>query len=472
MATAPSSTETLKLDRTDGSATLELYRAALGPMRRDYYLKAFTRFDAAGKTGASWNAVAGLFTIQWLAFHKLWAAALAYVGALVFAALLLLGIGRVLFHLDDTALIALGGLAWVASVAVPGLWGNAWLYTALSQHIEKALVDSATLEDACATLAHQTGGRRRMAGLAGGNVTLLAAVAGLFYGWPDTASLPLNSSKMAAARTATPDNTASVLAHPSAATASSPQTAPANSAAPMPSAPVQPVQAPHEEAIANAARVSKGSVQQAISPVPAAVTTAAAVAAPAREEKSTVPTVPVTALAKSDKAASPSQSEPPAQPANAAKSETPVPADKAQKVVKPEKSGMKDKKPAADTLKKPEKTKPTREPAKAKALTVTASKPTQALVPESAPAPAPSKSATQASDKFLINVGLFSDSNNARNAVAKLQDAGLPVLSNTLKSPKGERTRVRVGPYETQAEADRVAESIQAMRLEAVVVKP
>ena len=74
--------------------------------------------------------------------------------------------------------------------------------------------------------------------------------------------------------------------------------------------------------------------------------------------------------------------------------------------------------------------------------------------------------------KFLINVGLFADANNARNAYTKLQDAGLPALSQELQSAKGLRTRVRAGPFESQAEADSAAEKIRALRLDAAVVKP
>jgi cell division protein FtsN len=75
------------------------------------------------------------------------------------------------------------------------------------------------------------------------------------------------------------------------------------------------------------------------------------------------------------------------------------------------------------------------------------------------------------SGKFLINVGLFADDNNARNALVKLQDAGLPAVSQEIKSSKGKRTRVRVGPFETQSEADQAAERIRALQLEAVVFK-
>lgn len=99
-----------------------------------------------------------------------------------------------------------------------------------------------------------------------------------------------------------------------------------------------------------------------------------------------------------------------------------------------------------------------------------------AVVPAASVAPvapvAPSSSAAAPGAKFLINVGLFADVNNARNAYTKLQDAGLPALSQELQSAKGLRTRVRAGPFESQAEADSAAEKIRALRLDAAVVKP
>ena len=72
----------------------------------------------------------------------------------------------------------------------------------------------------------------------------------------------------------------------------------------------------------------------------------------------------------------------------------------------------------------------------------------------------------------MINVGLFADPNNARNAYTKLKDAGLPATTQELKSANGQlRTRVRAGPFESQAEAERAAEAIRALRLDAAVVR-
>ena len=72
---------------------------------------------------------------------------------------------------------------------------------------------------------------------------------------------------------------------------------------------------------------------------------------------------------------------------------------------------------------------------------------------------------------FLINVGLFADENNARNAKTKLVDAGLSAFTEEAIYPRGKRTRVRVGPFETLTEADAAAEKIRNLGLEAAVFK-
>ncbi len=85
---------------------------------------------------------------------------------------------------------------------------------------------------------------------------------------------------------------------------------------------------------------------------------------------------------------------------------------------------------------------------------------------------AKASAAPAGAEKYLINVGLFADANNARNAYTRLMDAGLPALSQELATAKGRRTRVRVGPFESRAEADAAAEKVRALKLEAAVFKP
>ena len=86
---------------------------------------------------------------------------------------------------------------------------------------------------------------------------------------------------------------------------------------------------------------------------------------------------------------------------------------------------------------------------------------------------AAASSPAQINGNYLINVGLFADANNARNAYAKLRDAGLPAFTQEIKSAQGlVRTRVRSGPFDSQAEADTAAEKLRALHLDAAVFKP
>jgi len=71
-----------------------------------------------------------------------------------------------------------------------------------------------------------------------------------------------------------------------------------------------------------------------------------------------------------------------------------------------------------------------------------------------------------------INVGLFADPANAGKAHARLVEAGFPAIQQKVESPKGELTRVRVGPFASRAQADEAAARIRALGLDAVVFAP
>jgi cell division septation protein DedD len=82
------------------------------------------------------------------------------------------------------------------------------------------------------------------------------------------------------------------------------------------------------------------------------------------------------------------------------------------------------------------------------------------------------KAAAQQQARFYVNVGLFADSNNALNAYVKLTDAGLPALKQEFNTSKGKRTRVRVGPYDTEAQTQTAIEKVRALGLEAIILRP
>ncbi|MEP6972345.1 MAG: SPOR domain-containing protein, partial [Betaproteobacteria bacterium] len=85
----------------------------------------------------------------------------------------------------------------------------------------------------------------------------------------------------------------------------------------------------------------------------------------------------------------------------------------------------------------------------------------------------PARTATpDASDAtYLINVGLFAQSDNAQRAFTRLTQAGLPATTQQLQRSAGTLTRVRVGPFASRAQADAAALQIRALQLDAVVIR-
>ncbi len=83
--------------------------------------------------------------------------------------------------------------------------------------------------------------------------------------------------------------------------------------------------------------------------------------------------------------------------------------------------------------------------------------------------PAPVASAP--STRFVVQVGAFSDAAKLREVRQKLEKAGLKTYTQLVDTKEGKRTRVRVGPFTSQAEADKAAVRIKALSLGASVLK-
>ena len=153
--TAPVAPATLSLDLSDESATSALYRAALGPVGVDHYLPVFVRFDLADRAGSGWNWAACLCTVGWMIFRRMWGAALVYAGVFV-AAALTCGVFLVLaFQAPAQVQWGIGLAALLAAFVVPGVWGDAWLYTHCRKRMARALADSSSWADAAASLDRQ-----------------------------------------------------------------------------------------------------------------------------------------------------------------------------------------------------------------------------------------------------------------------------------------------------------------------------
>ncbi len=72
--------------------------------------------------------------------------------------------------------------------------------------------------------------------------------------------------------------------------------------------------------------------------------------------------------------------------------------------------------------------------------------------------------------RFVVQVGAFADADKAREVRQKLEKAGLKTYTNVAKTADGERTRVRVGPFGTRAEADKAAGKVKGLSLSAAVL--
>jgi len=103
--------------------------------------------------------------------------------------------------------------------------------------------------------------------------------------------------------------------------------------------------------------------------------------------------------------------------------------------------------------------------------------PPPAPQPSASPEPAPvarslsEPIAVAAARGYGINVGLFADPANARRALVRIRQAGVPARSDTLQLERGQRTRVRAGPFANRAQAEQAAARIKALGLDAQVFK-
>ena len=390
--------------------TTALYRAAIGPINGSYYLPIFSRFETADHAGISWNNAASLTTLNWLAFRQLWTAALAYVGIMVAVALLVFGIGRLVFQFSDTLMMALGLGFGLAAFVLPGLFGNAVLHTECRKKMSLALTANTQVEDACAQLTRQAPTRQRAIWLASANVAFwIAAVFSYLQisALSTLAVMPhgaLEAGHVAVGKTT--DLTAPPALPPTPAISANEATA---SAASAPTAPV-----------ASAPVAAAPTAPPAIEPAIAVV----AVSAPAPKAIASVPTTRTSASKAAHKASAPAK------------------AERDKKAAEPNVARAKQAQPPATT-----------ETPKRKASSVAAA------------------TADAADKPYFINVGLFAVPENAASAHAKLLEAQLPSVLKELKSTKGRQIRVRVGPFTSKSDAQAAVEKIKALQLDAIIVQ-
>ena len=149
-------------------------------------------------------------------------------------------------------------------------------------------------------------------------------------------------------------------------------------------------------------------------------------------------------------------------------------------------------KPAAKPETKPEpkpEPRPKPEPAKPEHKPEPKPEPKPEQKPKPEPKPEPSRSddaararallegrsapaaAAATDERFIVQVGAFSDAGKAQEIRAKLELAGLKTFTQVVDTKDGKRTRVRVGPFNGRAEADKAAARVKGQGLPASVLK-
>lgn len=88
--------------------------------------------------------------------------------------------------------------------------------------------------------------------------------------------------------------------------------------------------------------------------------------------------------------------------------------------------------------------------------------PSKALVAKPGTADLP-KSAAE--DGFVIQLGAYSNASNAKQLLKELKARKFPAYSERVKTAKGEKTRVRVGPYPSMEVAEKARERLRAQKL-------
>ena len=97
----------------------------------------------------------------------------------------------------------------------------------------------------------------------------------------------------------------------------------------------------------------------------------------------------------------------------------------------------------------------------------------ETFIPPTPPAgnSAPAVAATPIAGRFVVQVGAFADAAKVREIRQKLEAAGLKTYIHVIETKDGKRIRVRVGPFDTKAESDKVASKVKKLDLPAAILE-
>jgi DedD protein len=67
---------------------------------------------------------------------------------------------------------------------------------------------------------------------------------------------------------------------------------------------------------------------------------------------------------------------------------------------------------------------------------------------------------------YIVPLGAFSNPDNAKQVQDRAASAGIKSYTESLKSPQGEHTRVRAGPFTTRGAAEKARDKLKSLGLE------
>jgi DedD protein len=73
-------------------------------------------------------------------------------------------------------------------------------------------------------------------------------------------------------------------------------------------------------------------------------------------------------------------------------------------------------------------------------------------------------------ERYVVQVGAFADAVKAREVRLKVERAGMKTYTQVVETKDGKRIRVRVGPFDAKAEADKVAGKLKGLDLPAAIL--
>lgn len=89
----------------------------------------------------------------------------------------------------------------------------------------------------------------------------------------------------------------------------------------------------------------------------------------------------------------------------------------------------------------------------------------RALLEGRSPAAARTAPAAASGQSFVVQVGAFADANKALEVRQRIERSGFKTYTQVAQTADGARTRVRVGPFKTRAEAEQAAGKVKSLGL-------